>query len=437
MVLLPTILTLKSLVVLVLFSYILMNTLNLNHVPSSVVFLAMTQNIKAFVVGILFPIDFVYLAMSHFGSIPCSLACSPSTPPSLVLNFSSLTHMLTFFLSLSSLLIMSLLNLHLLLQPRTSRPSLMIVLNLLKIPLLVVQLRPTGCKWIYKIKTHSDGTIEHYKTRLVAKRYSQEYGIYYEETFAHVARMTSVRSLLAVAAAKQWPLLQMDVKNAFLNETLFKEVYMKPPSGTSPPPHKAIFDLQHYLGQHFEMKDLGSLNYFLGLEVSRRSDGYLLSQAKYVSDLLVRSRITDSNTTSMPLDPNVHLTPYDGVPLEDVSLYRQLVGSLIYLTMTRPDIAYAVHILLADMGVPKQGPTLLHCDNRSAIQIAHNDVFHERTKHIENDCHFIRHHLLSNTILLQLVSTIKQPADIFTKTLPPTRFNKLLTKLKLTATLPP
>ncbi|KAA0047306.1 Retrovirus-related Pol polyprotein from transposon TNT 1-94 [Cucumis melo var. makuwa] len=393
--------------------------------------------------------------------------------------------------------------------------------------------RPIGCKWIYKIKTHSDGTIERYKAHLVAKGYSQEYGIDYEETFAPVARMTSVRSLLVVAAAKQWPLLQMDVKNTFLNGTLSEEVYMKPPPGTSPPPHKgivllllyvddmiitgndpqAISDLQHYLGQHFEMKDLGSLNYFLGLEVSRRSDGYLLSQAKYASDLLARSGITDSNTASTPLDPNVHLTPCDGVPLEEASLYRQLVGSLIYLTVTRPDIAYVVHIvsqfmaaprtihftvvlrilryikgtlghglqillllgdsliswgskkqsvvsrssteseyraladttaellwlrwLLADKGVPQQGPTLLYCDNRSAIQIAHNDVFHERTKHIENDCHFIRHHLLSNTLLLQPVSTTEQPADIFTKALPSTRFNQLRTKLKLTATLPP
>ncbi|KAL0543967.1 hypothetical protein IC582_019077 [Cucumis melo] len=234
--------------------------------------------------------------------------------------------------------------------------------------------RLISCKWIYKIKTHSDSTIERYKVRLVAKGYSQEYGIDYEEIYAPVARMTSVRSLLATVAAKQWPLLQMDVKNTFLNGTLFEEVYMKPPSSTSPPPHKvcllrralyglkqalqawfatfsstitqlgftssphdtALFtrhttqgivllllyvddmiitgndpqatsDLQHYLGQHFEMKDLGSLNYFLGLEVSRRSDGYLLSQAKYASNLLVHSRITDSNTASTPLSPNVHL----------------------------------------------------------------------------------------------------------------------------------
>ena len=98
--------------------------------------------------------------------------------------------------------------------------------------------RPTGCKWIYKIKTRSDGTIERYKARLVANGYSQEYGIDYEETLAPVSRMTSVRSLLVVTATKQWPLLQMDVKNVFLNGTLSEEVYMKPPQVTSSLPNK-------------------------------------------------------------------------------------------------------------------------------------------------------------------------------------------------------
>ena len=83
-----------------------------------------------------------------------------------------------------------------------------------------------GCKWIYKIKTHSDGSIEHYKTRLVAKGFTQEYGIDYEETFAPVTRISSVRALLAVATASKLDLFQMDVKNAFLSGDLSEEVYM-------------------------------------------------------------------------------------------------------------------------------------------------------------------------------------------------------------------
>ena len=90
-----------------------------------------------------------------------------------------------------------------------------------------------GCKWIYKIKTHSDGSIEHYKAYLVAKGFTQEYEIDYEETFAPVARISSVCALLAVAAASKWDLFQMDVKNAFFNGDLSEEVYMQPPPSLS------------------------------------------------------------------------------------------------------------------------------------------------------------------------------------------------------------
>ena len=86
-----------------------------------------------------------------------------------------------------------------------------------------------GCRWVYKIKTKADGSVERYKVCLVAKGFTQEYGIDYKETFAPVACLTSVRCLIAVATIRHWPLYQMDVKNAFLNGDLHEEVYMQPP----------------------------------------------------------------------------------------------------------------------------------------------------------------------------------------------------------------
>ena len=104
-----------------------------------------------------------------------------------------------------------------------------------------------GCKWIYKIKTRSDGSIERYKARLVAKGFTQEHGIDYEETFAPVACILSVRALLVVAAAaSKWDFFQMDVKNAFLNGDLSEEVYMQPPSNLSVDSNK-VCHIRHAL----------------------------------------------------------------------------------------------------------------------------------------------------------------------------------------------
>ena len=74
-----------------------------------------------------------------------------------------------------------------------------------------------SCKWIYKIKTRSDGSIERYKAHLVVKGFTREYVIDYKETFAPVACISSVRTLLAVATASKLDIFQMDVKNTFLN----------------------------------------------------------------------------------------------------------------------------------------------------------------------------------------------------------------------------
>ncbi len=81
-----------------------------------------------------------------------------------------------------------------------------------------------GCKWVYKIKHNVDGSVSRYKSKLVAKGYAQTYGIDYEETYSLVAKMTTIRVIIAMAATKGWSLHQMDVKNVFLHGDLQEDV---------------------------------------------------------------------------------------------------------------------------------------------------------------------------------------------------------------------
>ncbi|CAH9140337.1 unnamed protein product [Cuscuta epithymum] len=414
--------------------------------------------------------------------------------------------------------------------------------------------------------------------------------------------MVTVRVFLAVAAARNWELHQMDVHNAFLHGDLEEEVYMKLPPGfrTSQPGlvcrlRKSLYGLRqaprcwfaklaaslrkygftqsysdyslftwcrdnislhvlvyvddliiagndsdaitafkHYLHTCFHMKDLGHLKYFLGVEVARSAVGIYLCQRKYTLDIISEAGLLGAKPASFPMEQHHGLALANGELLADAEPYRRLVGRLIYLSFTRPDVAYAVHILsqfmqapcqehwhaalrvvrylkgcpgqgillssscdlllsgwcdsdwascpltrrslsgwvvflgsspiswktkkqhtvsrssaeaeyrsmasitaelkwlkglLLSLGVVHSRPMTLMCDSKSAIDIAQNPVFHERTKHIEVDCHYVRDALQDGLLTTHHVSTHDQLADIFTKALGKNQFLYLLRKL--------
>ncbi|XP_050896274.1 uncharacterized mitochondrial protein AtMg00810-like [Lathyrus oleraceus] len=106
-----------------------------------------------------------------------------------------------------------------------------------------------------------------------------------------------------------------------------------------------IHSVKHLLDQTFKIKDLGQLRYFLGFEIAQSNTGIFFNQRKYTLDLLEDSGFLASKPSAVPFDPNTKLSANDGQPLEDPTSYRHLIGRLIYLTNSRPDIAYVVQHL--------------------------------------------------------------------------------------------
>lgn len=459
-----------------------------------------------------------------------------------------------------------------------------------------------GSKWVYTNKYDEQGNLKRLKARLVIQGNHQVEGIDYNETFAPVAKMVTVRTFLAIAAIKNWEVHQMDVHNAFLHGDLEEEVYMKIPPGFDNKNSnlvcrmkKSIYGLRQssrcwfeklatalrrygflqsycdyslftltrgniqinvlvyvddmiiaandkvalnvfkdYLGRCFKMKDLGILKYFLGIEIARSTQGIFMCQRKYALDIISETGLLEAKPAESPMEHHHKLALADGKLLKDVEQYRRLIGRLIYLSVTRPDLAYSMHILsqfmhqpreehweaalrvvkylkknpgqgillrsdsdlrlegwcnsdwascpltrrslsgwfvllgyspvswktkkqptvsrssaeaeyrsmaaitcelkwlkqlLGDLGVKHEKGMRLYCDSQAAIHIAHNPIFHERTKHIEVDCHFVRDAITDGIIAPSYVPTKVQVADIFTKALGKTQFEFLLSKL--------
>ncbi|XP_068340318.1 uncharacterized mitochondrial protein AtMg00810-like [Pyrus communis] len=372
------------------------------------------------------------------------------------------------------------------------------------------------------------GHSQSHKQDVVCKLHKSIYGLK-QSPRAWYAKLSSV--LISVGFGRSNADSSLFVRSGTA-DTLVVLVYVDDLIITGDNPEE-IKELKHSLQQRFAIKDLGVLRYFLGIEMATSHKGFFLNQRKYVLDLLKEANMSDAKPVPTPLDIKLKVS-LEGQSLPNISYYQRLVGKLIYLTITRPDITYAVSIvsqfmhsptmehfnlvkrilrylkgsvgrgiimkknastqitgycdadwagnsidrksttgfctfvggnlvswkskkqtvvarssaeaeyramastaceliwlkgLLCDLGVFNHQSMSLFCDNQAAMHIASNPVFHERTKHIEVDCHYVRTQVQSQVIQTHFVRSSDQLADLFTKSLASHQFQLLLGKL--------
>ncbi|GJU35905.1 putative ribonuclease H-like domain-containing protein [Tanacetum coccineum] len=211
--------------------------------------------------------------------------------------------------------------------------------------------RAIGTKWMYMNKKDERSIVIRNNARLVAQGHTQEEGIDYDEVFAPVARIEAIRLFLAYASYKDFVVYQMDVKSAFLHGKIEEEVYVCQPPGLKDPDFpdrrrkidKTLF-IRRDQGDILivQMNSMGELTFFLGLQVKQKNDGIFISQDKYVTEILKKFGFSDVKTASTPMETHKPLLKDADGEEVDVYLYRSMIGSLMYLTSSRPDIMFAV-----------------------------------------------------------------------------------------------
>ncbi|GKA91748.1 retrovirus-related pol polyprotein from transposon TNT 1-94 [Tanacetum coccineum] len=238
-------------------------------------------------------------------------------------------------------------------------------------------IKPLTLKWLFKNKHDEENTVIRNKSRLVVRGYRQEEGIDFEESFAPVARMEAIRIFLAYAAHKSFTVFQMDVKTAFLHGTLKEDVYVCQPEGfidADHPSHvyklkKALCGLKQAQGHvvqvyvddiifgsthprytqlfsdlmksRFEMSMMGEMTFFLGLQVNQSPRGIFINQSNYVLEILKKYGMESCDPVGTPMEIKDKLDlDQNGSPV-DATKYRSMIGALMYLTSSRPDIVHA------------------------------------------------------------------------------------------------
>ncbi|GKD12428.1 putative ribonuclease H-like domain-containing protein, partial [Tanacetum coccineum] len=220
--------------------------------------------------------------------------------------------------------------------------------------------RAIGTEWVFRNKKDERGIVIRIKVRLVAQGYTQEDRIDYDEVFAPVARIEAIRLFLAYASFKDFMVYQMDVKSTFFYGKIEEELYVCQPLEFEDPDFpdrvykkELCHAFEMLMHEKFQMSSIGELTFFLGLQVQQKKDGIFISQDKYVGDILKKLGFIEVKTASTPIETQKPLLKDEDGEEVDVHMYRLMIGSLMYLTSSRPDIMFAVRACARYQVIPK------------------------------------------------------------------------------------
>ncbi|KAM1977528.1 hypothetical protein ACFX16_014315 [Malus domestica] len=415
-------------------------------------------------------------------------------------------------------------------------------------------------KWVYKTKKNANGEVERYKARLVAKGYSQRAGIDHDEQPSgyeikrHEDKVLKLKKALygLKQAPRAWNshIYKYFQDNNFIKCHHEHALYVKIKdedilivclyvddlifTGSNP---SMFEEFKRVMTKEFEMTTIGLMAYYLGIEVKQNEECIFISQESYTKEILKKFKMDDCKPISTPVECGVKLTKHDKEEKVDPTFFKSLVGSLRYLTYTRPDILYVVGLvsrymenpttthlktakrilrylkgtvnfglfysssynyklagssdsdwtgdsgdrknttgfvffmgdtaftwmskkqpivtlstceaeyvaatacvchaiwlrnLLKELSMPQEEPTEIYVDNKSAIALEKNPVFHDRSKHIDTHYHYIRECIARKDVQVEYVKSQDQVADIFTKPLKQEDFIRLRNSIGVT-----